>query len=93
MGVQGHLELNAPAPRSRRVMEYGLTCDWCLDFYHGLFRSEKRCALVDDLEGGGLIDSALQDEVLLQDLWPGLVGARVEYLTYCQLIRRGERNT
>ena len=61
------------------------TCDWRFDFDHCLFISEQHGSFVDDPEGCGLVDPALQDEVLFQHIRTGLVGARVKHFAYCQL--------
>ena len=71
-------------------MQTLLTRDRRLQLDHGLLRPEQRRALVDDLERGRLLDAALQDEVLLEDLGPGLVRAGVEHLVHFQLVRGGE---
>lgn len=60
-----------------------LTCDGRLNIDHGLLLAEERGALVDDAEGGGLIDAALQDEVFLERLELWLACLRVEHLDTC----------
>lgn len=60
-----------------------LTCDGRLNIDHGLLLAEERCALVDNAKGGGLVDAALQDEVVLEPLEFWLACLRVEHLRTC----------
>ena len=66
-----------------RAGQLGLTCDGRLNIDHGLLLAEERGALVDDAEGGGLVDAALQDEVVLEPLELWLACLRVEHLGTC----------
>ena len=75
------LSVDVAADRDRR-----------LDLDHALFRAQQVGALVDDLERGRLVDPALEDEVLLQHVWPRLVCPRVEHVRDHQLLRGGERD-
>ena len=69
------------------------TCNGCLDVDHGFLLAKEGRALVNDFQGGGFLDSAFVDEMLLEDIDARFAGFRVEHLANGQLVRRREGNT
>lgn len=67
-----------------------LTCDWGLNFNHGLFLSEQGRAFINDFECRGFVNASFQYEMLLENLGSGLVRARIEHLGDRELIWRGK---
>ena len=68
------------------------TCHWSLQLYHGFLRPQERRALVDYFQRRVLIQPALQDEMLLENLWLWFVGPRIKYFGHCQLVGRRKGN-
>lgn len=57
------------------------TCDRRLDVDHRFLAAQQRGALLDDAHGGRLLDAALENEVLFEDLREGFaIAAQVEHL-------------
>ena len=67
-----------------------ITSDRSLQLNHRLLGSQQCGAFIDDLQGGVLVQSALQDEMLLQHLGLRLVGSGVEHLGQGELVGGGE---
>ena len=66
------------------------TGDGRLQLNHRLLGPEQRRSLIDDLQGSVLVQSSLQDEMLLQNLRLGLAGSGVKYLRHGELVGGGE---
>lgn len=69
-----------------------VTCDGRLYVDHGLLGAQQRGAIVDDPQSGGLVYPALEDEVLLQHIWPRFARPRVEHLGRGELMAGRKRN-
>ena len=66
------------------------TGDGRLQLDHRLLGPEQRRSLIDDLQGSVLVQSSLQDEMLLQNLRLGLAGSGVKYLSHGELVGGGK---
>jgi len=63
-----------------------------LNIDHRLLLTQQGGSVLDDFQGGRLLDSALKNEVLLEQLVVGLAGALVEHLRQGQLVAGREGN-
>ena len=71
-------------------IEINITGDWRLQLNHRLLGPEQRRSLIDDLQGSVLVQSSLQDEMLLQNLRLRLAGSGVKYFGHRELVGGGE---
>ena len=77
---------------SEERRETNITGDGRLQLYHRLLGPEQSCSLIDDLQGSVLVQSSLQDEMLLQNLRLRLAGSGVEYFSHGELVGGGKWN-
>ena len=70
--------------------ETNITGDWSLQLNHRLLGPEQCRSFIDDLQGSVLVQSSLQDEMLLQNLRLRLAGSGVEYFCHGELVGGGK---